>query len=115
MFSYPLLMFLTASILVPPYLSSPVDWKEFFFERKTWFFSVQIVMICEAILVPIFLFDAPVFHPFRIVQLGIIPFFVIGIVGRSERTQSIVVVSYAIWEVSGNFLARSQLGALSGL
>ena len=114
MFTYPLLMFLTASILVPSYQSSPVDWKEFFFERKTWFFSIQIVAMCEGILVPIFLFGAPLVHPFRIIQLVIIFFFVIGIYGRSERTQAILFVIYAVWEISGNLLARSQMGALAG-
>ena len=114
MFPYPLLLFLTASVLVPSYQSGPVDWKEFFFERKRWFFSIQIIAICEAILTPVFLFDAPVVHPFRIFQLGAVLFFVTGIVGRTERTQSIVVICYAVWEVSGNFLARFQLGALSG-
>ena len=114
MFPYPLMLFMTASILVPLNRPQPVDWKAVFFERRQWFFGVQIALVVEAIITPVLLFDAPPWHLFRFFQLGLVVLMTIGMLTRSERGQGVIVVVNAAWELSANFLARYELGALAG-
>lgn len=114
MFPYPLMLFMMASILVPLHRPQPIDWKAVFFERKQWFFAVQIASVIEAIITPILLFNAPAWHLFRLFQLGIIVIMTVGMLTRSPRSHGVIVVVYAVWEIAANFLARYELGALAG-
>ena len=113
LFPYPLMLFMMASILVPLNRPQPIDWKVVFFERKQWFFAVQIASVIEAIVTPVLMFDAPPWHLFRVFQLGIIVLMTAGMLTRSTRGQGIIVVVYAAWEIAANFLARFELGALA--
>ena len=113
MFPFPLILFVVGSILVPSERSGTIDWKLHFDAKKTWFFSAMIVVGIESILTPILVFDAPLVHPFRIFQLAMITVLVIGLVGKSDKMQSVIAIVYLLLMVVGNYIGRLQPGTLA--
>jgi hypothetical protein len=56
---------------------------------------------------------SPLFHPYRIFQLALIAILMVGLIGKSSRTQAFVVITYAVIELAANIVARTELGALA--
>ncbi len=113
MFLFPLLLFVVASILVPSVRSESTDWKAHFDEKRIWFFSAAIIIMVESIATPILVFDAPVLHPFRVFQLMMISVLIVGVMGKSQRTQGVVATLYLLLFLFGNYWGRLQLGGLA--
>jgi hypothetical protein len=113
MFVFPLLLFVIGGILVPSNRAENIDWKSHFYEKRKWFFSVILVMQLEGILSPILVFGAQLIHPFRVAQLLLISILIVGLVGKSQKIQGAVVISYLVVQILGNYIGRMQLGALS--
>ncbi len=113
MFPFPLLLFVVGSILVPSDKPGTTDWKVHFDEKRTWFFSAMTVLGIESVMTPLLVFDAPLVATFRIFQLAMIALTVIGLVGKSERVQSVVAIMYLLLFVVGNYVGRLQPGVLA--
>ncbi len=113
MFPFPLLLFVTGSILVPSNTPVTIDWKLHFDDHKTWFFSAMILVQIESILTPILVFDAPLVHIFRIFQLVLIVLLAIGLVAKSSKSQGAIVIIYSVLFVLANYFGRLQPGTLA--
>jgi len=56
---------------------------------------------------------SPLFHPYRLFQLTLIAILLVGLVGKSPKTQAFVVIAYVVVELAANIVSRSELGALA--
>jgi len=113
MFPFPLLLFVTGSILVPSNRPVTIDWKSHFDDHKTWFFSAMILVQIESVLTPILVFDAPLVHKFRIFQIVLIVLLAIGFIAKTSKFQSAIAIIYSVLFVLANYLLRLQPGALA--
>jgi hypothetical protein len=46
-------------------------------------------------------------------QLTLIAILLVGLVGKSPKTQAFVVIAYVVLELAANIVARTELGALA--
>ena len=112
-FFYPLFFSFVASVLIPMNRDAEHDWRASFFNKRVWFFWAMLVSSIIAILHTWLVMDSPLFHPYRIFQLTLIFILLVGLIGKSPRTQAFVVVSYVVVELAANIIARTELGALA--
>jgi len=113
MFFYPLFFIFIASILIPVNREAGHDWRASFDNRRDWFFWGMIVSTVYAVLHTWLVVGSPLFHPYRVFQLLLITILVTGLVGKARRTQTLVVIAYAVVELSANIVARTELSALA--
>ncbi len=73
----------------------------------------MILVQIESILTPILVFDAPLVHIFRIFQLVLIVLLAIGLVAKSRKSQSAIVIIYSVLFVLANYFGRLQPGTLA--
>ena len=112
-FFYPLFFSFVASVLIPMNRDAEHDWRASFFNKRVWFFWAMLVSSIIAILHTWLVMESPLFHPYRIFQLTLIFILLVGLIGKSPRTQAFVVVSYVVVELAANIIARTELGALA--
>jgi len=112
-FFYPLFFSFIASVLIPMNRDAEHDWRASFFNKRVWFFSAMLISSFIAILHTWLVMGSPLFHPYRIFQLALIFVLLVGLIGKTSRTQAFVVVAYAVVELAANIIARTELGALA--
>ena len=73
----------------------------------------MIVSSIVAVLHTWLVVGSPLFHPYRVFQLILIAILLVGLVGKSAKTQGFVVIAYVVVELAANIVARPELGALA--
>ena len=112
-FFYPLFFSFIASILIPLNRTVGHDWRASFFNKRIWFFWAMLASSFIAILHTWLVMGSPLFHPYRIFQLTLIFILLVGLIGKTPRTQAFVVIAYVVVELAANIFARTELGALA--
>ena len=112
-FFYPLFFSFIASVLIPMNRKVDHDWRASFYKRRAWFFWAMTVSSIVAILHTWLVMGSPLVHPYRIFQLTLITILLVGLIGKTSKTQAFVVIAYALVELAANVVARTELGALA--
>jgi len=112
-FFYPLFFSFIASVLIPSNRDAEHDWYASFYKKRIWFFSAMVASGIVAILHTWLVIGSPLIHPYRIFQLTLIAILLVGLFGKTPRTQAFVVIAYAVIELVANIVARAELGALA--
>ena len=89
------------------------DWRASFYKRRVWFFWAMTVSSIVAILHTWLVMGSPLVHPYRIFQLTLITILLVGLIGKTSKTQAFAVIAYALVELAANVVARTELGALA--
>ena len=112
-FFYPIFFSFIASVLIPANRNAEHDWRASFYKKRAWFFWAMITSSIVAILHTWLVIGSPLLHPYRIFQIMLTAILLVGLVGKSPKTQAFVVTAYAVVELTANIIARSELGALA--
>jgi hypothetical protein len=84
----PGLVYFLAATLVPADPTEVDSWKDFYFGvRRRYFLGIIIWAVAIATTTTV-LVEMPLFHPFRLVQLGVLAFGVVGATFASHRVQA---------------------------
>ena len=112
-FFYPLFFSFIASVLIPANRDAEYDWRVSFYKKRVWFFWAMIASSVVAVLHTWLVIGSPLFHPYRVFQLTLITILLVGLIGKSPKTQAFVVIAYVVVELAANIVSRSELGALA--
>ena len=112
-FFYPVFFSFIASVLIPANRDAEYDWHASFYKKRVWFFWAMIASSIVAVLHTWLVLGSPLFHPYRIFQLTLIAVLLVGLVGKTHKTQAFVVIAYLVVELAANIVARAELGALA--
>lgn len=102
---YASLMYLCAVALTNK-TREEMSWKEYFFSQRRWFFGVFSITTFFAIFSTRIVLDAPLLHPYRIVQFTILAASIVGFFSAKEAVHKTVVIVVFLMFVFGVSLFR---------
>ena len=86
--------------------SSDVAWKEHFYARRKWFFTIVMLSLTTAVFVSFIFFGASLTHPYRALQLFGIVLAGVGLFSAQERLHKSVSVLFFLVVTVGVSLFR---------
>ena len=86
----PSLLFLQATALVTTNPSAVDSWRDHFFGIRSWFFSVDVVLILHSVTTASLLRDVPLLHPLRALQAVGLTISILGAASASPRLHATI-------------------------
>ena len=86
----PSFLFLQATALVTKNPNGVNSWRDHFFEIRTWFFSVDVVLILHSIITASLLRNIPLLHPFRALQAVGLTLSILGVASASPHLHATI-------------------------
>jgi hypothetical protein len=85
----PGILYMMVVTLIPTAIAPSADWKEHFRSTRPWFYTLTLIYLAWAVVQPIIMLNAPIFHPFRLGQIAFLCATGAGLLLRNDRADAV--------------------------
>lgn len=102
----PALLYMASTSLVPAGKASDIAWGNHFSEARYWVYGLFVAYALWGVLIVYWLFETPLLHPYRLLQIALLVPAIVGLLTRSRRVDGAIVLFMITAFVIGTLLFR---------
>jgi len=110
--SYPIGVFIAASLLVPATRAADMDWRAHYYQVHRWAFTALLACSLIALSGQVFYLDVPALHPYRLFQVPMIASLLGAVLATGHGAHRLFAVTFFSLLLISQLVIRMNLGAL---
>jgi hypothetical protein len=110
---FPATLYLQSTALVTTSPTEVASWRDHFYGIRTWFLSINLLLLFHYFIDTWLLLGVPVLHPSRLPLVAMIILNVFGVASDNPRLHAVIAVIALLAQILGFGVVLFQPGALS--